>query len=322
MNSDSKALLVAGGLLGAAGIGAGVASLLLFSKTVPRRQGPDEEMAEKFGDKAQLEKSEKKMTPAKEWLLAQPLEDVFVPSRDGLKLHALVLPAEKPSRRVVILHHGFTGQAEDTAFHARFFHRQGYQVLLLDLRAHGRSEGQYVGFGILDRFDTSEWVKYCRLRFGQDAKIVLHGTSMGAATVLMSLGVPEVQRTVSAAIADCAFTSPSDIFSQVIKRDYHLPPAPILKVNGLYAKKVAGYRFDEYSTLEALEKNRVPVLFIHGKADSFVPPWMSEENYRACAAPKRLLLVDNAGHGNSVFENTPLYEQTELEFLARTLGRE
>ncbi|MBQ6756148.1 MAG: alpha/beta hydrolase [Oscillospiraceae bacterium] len=320
MGKNKAGWLLAGGVLGALGIGAGIGSAMLFSKTLPRPQGTSQDIIDEFADKAKFEEYKVKMAPVGEWMAAQKLENVYIISRDGLKLHAFYIAAEEKSDRVVILHHGFTSHAVDNSSHAKFFHEQGYEVLLLDLRAHGESEGQYVGFGILDRFDTLEWIKYARERFGEDVKIVLHGTSMGGATVLMALGLPEVQNSVSAVIADCAYTSPAEIFSHVIEKDYHIPPAPIIKLNGLYSQPIAGYRFDEYSTVDALKDNKVPVLFIHGKEDKFVPTWMSQKNYDACSSKKRLLFVENAGHGSSNFENPELYEKTEKEFLSDVLG--
>lgn len=320
MGKNLKAWLLAGGVLGAVGVGTGIASAILFSKTLPRPNGTSQDIVDEFADSAKFEEYKQKMAPVGEWMKEQTLEDVYIQSRDGLKLHAYHIAAAEPSDKLVLLHHGFTSHAVDNSTHAKFFHELGYEVMLLDLRAHGESEGQYVGFGVLDRFDTLEWIKYCRGRFGEDIKIVLHGTSMGATTVLMALGLPEVQQSVSAVIADCAFTSPGEIFSHVIKKDYHLPPEPIIKLNGLYSQALAGYRFDEYSTVDALRDNAVPVLFIHGREDKFVPTWMSERNYEVCASKKRLLFVDNAGHGSSVFENQPLYEQTEKEFLSDVFG--
>ena len=320
MNKASKAWLLAGGALGALGIGAGIGSAMLFARTLPRPKGTSQEIIDEFADRAKFEEYKVRMAPVGEWMAAQKLEDVYVTTRDGLKLHALYIAAEEKSDRVVILHHGFTSHAADNSAHAKFFHEQGYEVLLLDLRAHGESEGDYVGFGILDRFDTLEWVKYARGRFGEDVKIVLHGTSMGGATVLMALGVPEIQSAVSAVIADCAYTSPAEIFSHVIEKDYHIPPATIIMLNGLYSQPIAGYRFDEYSTVDALRGNNVPVLFVHGKEDKFVPTWMSRKNYDACTSKKRLLFVENAGHGSSIFENPELYEKTEKEFLLDALG--
>ena len=124
----------------------------------------------------------------------------------------------------------------------------------------------------------------------------------------------------SGSSSSSAFTSPGEIFSHVIRKDYHLPPEPIIRVNGLYSRILSGYRFDEYSTLDALKDNRVPVLFVHGKEDKFVPTWMSQKNYDTCPSKKRLLMVENAGHGSSIFENRELYERTEREFLADVVG--
>lgn len=308
--------LAAGGLLGAAAIGTGAAAALLFSKTVPRPKGTDQDIQEEFADAKKMAAYAEKMAPIGEWAEEQEFTDLYTMSSDGLRLHALYLPTEDPINKLVIIHHGFTSNARGGVPHTKFFHELGYGVLLLDLRAHGESEGKYVGFGILERFDTLAWLKEVDERFGRDVKVVLHGTSIGAGTALMALGLTEVQERVSAVIADCGFTSPAEILSHVMRKNYRiLITKPIIQLNDVYTKAVAGYRFDEYSTLTALKDNRVPVLFIHGEQDKFVPTWMSEKNYEACSAKKQLLMVEDAGHGSSVFENQELYERTEREFL-------
>jgi fermentation-respiration switch protein FrsA (DUF1100 family) len=322
MKKETVIKIAAGAAASAAGVATGIGSAMLFNRTLPRPAGTSEDIIKEFADPAKMAEYRLSTAPVGEWMEKQNLEDVFIHSGDGLVLHAYYLPAETPSGRLVMLHHGFTSNAMDNSTHAMFFHSQGYEVLLLDARAHGKSEGQYVGFGILDRFDTLDWVRYCRERFGNDIRIVLHGTSMGGATVLMALGLPEIQETVSAVIADCAYTSPYDIFAYVIQKDYHLPAAPILKATEIRSKAVAGYGFSDCSTLDALKDNQVPVLLIHGKEDRFVPTWMSEKNYEVCPSKKRLLLVENAGHGSSVFENRELYEQTEKEFLEDVFAQE
>lgn len=319
MKKETAAKIVAGVAVGAAGVATGIASTILYNRTIPRPKGTSQEIINEFADPEKMAEYAVRMAPVGEWMKAQNLEDVNIRSRDGLLLHAYYLPAQTSSDRLVMLHHGFTSNALDNSTHAMFFHNLGYEVLLLDLRAHGESEGKYVGFGILDRFDTLEWVRYVRKRFGEGMRIVLHGTSMGAATVLMALGLPEIQETVSAVIADCAYTSPSDIFTHVIETNYHLPAAPILKATSLRAKAAAGYSFDEYSTLNALADNHVPVLFIHGMEDKFVPTWMSRQNYAVCPSKKKLMMVDHAGHGSSVFEDQARYETTEREFLEDVL---
>ncbi len=320
MDERSKFGLLPGAALIASFSAVGIGSAVLFKKTVPRPGETSQDIIDEFADPEKMQEYFVKMAPVGEWMEKQQMEDVYIHARDGIRLHAFYIPAEAPSKKLVLLHHGFTSKAKDNASHAKFFHEQGYEVLLLDLHAHGLSGGKYVGFGILDRFDTLEWIRYSHRRFGNDLCIVLHGTSMGGTTVLMALGVPEIQRSVSAVIADCAFTSPAEIFAHVMKKDYHIPtPAPFIAVNGLYTQFLAGYRFEDYSTIEALKNNKVPVLFVHGKEDKFVPTWMSSKNYDSCPSRKRLLFVENAGHGSSIFENTELYEKTELEFLADAL---
>ncbi len=321
MDNETLIKIMAGTAVGA-GVTAAIASRMLYKRTLPRPKGTSEEIIAEFADPEKMAEYAVKMAPVGEWLEEQQMEEVSVMSQDGLMLHAYLLPASEPAKKVAILHHGFTSNAMDGATHAKIFHEMGFDVLMLDLRAHGKSEGEYVGFGILDRYDTMEWIRYSRGRFGTDVKIVLHGVSMGAATVLMALGLPGVRKSVSAVIADCAFTSPDDIFSHVIKKNYHLPPAPILKATSILAQKHAGYRFDEYSTLDALTVSNIPVLLIHGKEDKFVPTWMSEKNYEACQGKKKLLFVENAGHGSSVFEDYDLYAQTEKEFLDEVFAEE
>lgn len=310
--------LAAAGTVGAA-VGGLVGAGVLISKTLVRPNGTSEDIIEEFADAKKMEEYMIKMAPVGEWAEKQTFEDVYITSRDGLKLHAFYLAADEPTDKILLLHHGFTSKAKDNMTHAKYFHELGYEVMMFDLRAHGESEGKYVGFGVLDRYDTEEWLKWCIDKFGKDKKYVLHGTSMGATTVLMALGLPYVQEHVSAVIADCAFTSPKDIFSHVMKKDYHVPSFPFMEIGGIYSQFLAGYKFGDYSTLEALKDNKVPVLFIHGGKDKFVPTWMSNENYEATTCKKRLLVVEEGGHGSSVFEETELYEKTEKEFLDEVL---
>lgn len=311
---------VVAGLGAAAAAGAAAGAALLIKKTLPRPKETSEDIIEEFADVEKMKEYEKKMAPMADWAKEQTFEDVYIKSTDGLKLHALYLKAEKNEGKCAIISHGFTSKAMDGAVHAKFFYDEGFDVLLLDLRAHGESEGEYVGFGILDRFDIMGWVEWVKGRFGDDEKIVLHGISMGATTSLMALGVPYVRQNISAVIADCAFTSPGEIFSHVMKKNYHLPSFPVMNIGGICTKYLAGYRYDEYSTKEALKDNTVPVLLIHGMEDKFVPTWMSRENYEAAGdCKKELLMVENAGHGSSVFENTELYMETERKFLKEVL---
>lgn len=308
-------LLIAGGLAaGAAASYAGAATL--FRRVIPRQDGVKVDMSE-MADMQRWEEYRKMITPRKEWLLSRSHETVQITARDGIALSAEYFPCDVPTKKTVIALHGYTSNGMAFCSLAYYFLQNGYNCLMPDLRAHGSSEGDYIGFGILDRFDCLEWIEYVLDRFGEDQEIVLHGTSMGATTALMAAGDSEFPQQVKCIISDCGFTSPYDVFAHILRRDYKLPTFPIMHTTDAMCRKKAGYGFREYSTITALKKNDCPVLFIHGEEDKFVPPGMSRENYEACTAPKELLIVPNAGHGASYYENPAMYEEKMIHFLEK-----
>lgn len=130
---------------------------------------------------------------------------------------------------------------------------------------------------------------------------------MGGATVLMTSGL-KLPKNVKAIIADCAFTSAYDVFSHILKRDYHIPKFPIMNLTERMTQKKAGYGYNEVSTLNEVAKTEIPILFIHGEVDDFVPIWMSEKNYEACNSEKELLIIKNADHAESYYTDTETYE--------------
>lgn len=308
-------LLLAGGLAaGAAASYAGAATL--FGKVIPRQDGVKVDMSE-MADMQRWEDYKKTIAPRKEWLLSREHETIGITARDGIALSAEYFPCDTPSEKTVIALHGYTSNGMAFCSMAYYFLQKGYNCLMPDLRAHGSSGGDYIGFGILDRYDCLEWIRYVLDRFGEEQEIVLHGTSMGATTALMVTGDHELPEQVKCIIADCAFTSPYDVFAHILRRDYKLPPFPIMNITDAMCRKKAGYGFREYSTLSAMRTNDRPVLFVHGAEDKFVPTEMSRENYEACNAPKELLIVPDAGHGASYYENTELYEEKMTGFLEK-----
>lgn len=299
------AVLATGGALTACMAGAKT----LFNRTIPRQDTLRVDVSE-MADMEKWNEYMKFIVPNREWLETQELEHIVIKAYDGIELHAEYFPAENPSDKLVICNHGYTGRGmKDCPSIAVFFHKIGYDCLIVDHRAHGNSGGDYVGFGILDRFDCRSWIKYVEKRFDKQKQILLYGVSMGATTVLMTSAFPDVADSVKAVIADCAFTSPYDVFKHILKRDYHMPEFPIMNINNAMCRKKVGYGFDDYSTLDALRDTDIPILFIHGKEDTFVPVWMTEKNYRTCYSEKEIMLVDNAGHAASYFENPPAYEE-------------
>ncbi len=314
----SKALLTTA-VLGTAALGAGcmAGALTLFNRTIPRQDGVKVDINE-MADMDKWEEYKKFMIPNHEWIDSMPLEHVTIKARDNITLHADILFAENKSDKLIIMNHGYTSKGIDNcASPARFFHNIGYDCLIVDHRAHGKSGGKYIGFGILDRFDCKKWIEYIDGRFDKSKQIVLYGISMGATTCLMTAGFPDLSDSVKAVISDCAFTSPYDVFAHVLKKDYHLPPFPIMNINDKMCRAKAGYGFKDYSTLDAVKKTHIPILFIHGKEDKFVPVYMTEENYAACNSPKEIYLADNAGHGASYFEDPEACQKKMKDFLGK-----
>lgn len=311
-------------IFGAAALAAGAActagAVTLFNRVIPRQDVLRVDLDE-MADMQKWEEYKKIITPNKEWLLEQKSEHLTIRSRDGLTLHGDFFPAEKPTGKVAICGHGYTGCGmKDCAAISAFFLRLGYNCLVVDHRAHGKSEGDYIGFGILDRYDMKKWIECIDERFGGKCEIVLYGVSMGATIAVMTAGLSGLPASVKAVVADCAFTSPYDVFSHILKRDYHLPPFPIMNINDALCRAKAGYGFSDYSTLDAVRTTGIPILFIHGREDDFVPLWMSERNYAECRSAKDILIVDNAAHAASYYESKDKYEAKVKSFLEKFIG--
>ena len=250
------------------------------------------------------------------WLEAQALEDLEMVSADGLKLHAYFYPAEQPSQKLVIMAHGYSTNGLSGAGFARFYHAQGWNVLLPDNRGHGRSEGSYIGFGWPDRLDYLQWIQQMLARLGPDCQILLHGVSMGGATVLMVSG-ETLPVQVRAIVSDSAYTSAADILAYQMRRLFKLPAFLLIQVTSLICRLRAGYWFEEASALKQVGRAQRPVLFIHGEGDTFVPVAMAPRLFAACTSEKSLWTVPDAGHAMPYYVDPEGYKQTLLCFIAR-----
>ena len=215
--------------------------------------------------------------------------------------------------------HGYRSGAErDFCGGLKFGIDSGFNVLLVDQRAHGKSEGKCLTFGIKERYDCLTWINYVISQAGGSCKIALYGMSMGAATVLMAAG-SGLPKNVACIVADCGYTSPKAIIKKVI-REMHYPVFPTYALVRLGGMLFGGFDIEEYSAVQAMEKCDIPVLFIHGADDRFVPCDMGRENHRHCRAEgKKLLIVPNAGHGMSYMSDKKAYLGTVSEFLKNAL---
>ena len=251
-----------------------------------------------------------------------PHEDMYVTSHDGLKLHATYFPCEAAGNpKIAICFHGYTSEGmNDYSTLAIFYRKYGYNLLLVDERAHGKSEGTYIGFGCLDRHDAKLWINKMIEMHGENCKIVLHGDSMGGSTVLMTTGL-ELPPQVKAAVSDCAFSSAWDVFSSVLKNTYHLPAFPIMHISNMMIKKKAGYELNECNAKAEVAKATIPILFIHGDKDSFVPCSMVHELYAACKTEKKLVIIEGAGHVESCYCDADKYEGAIKDFIFPIMER-
>ena len=192
--------------------------------------------------------------------LMQDAENIFLPSYDGLRLHGRLLQ-QPGAKGTILLFHGYRSSwVIEFSIVLPYYFTLGYNLLAVDERAHGESEGTYITFGVRERHDVATWAAYAAMHFGPAHPLILDGLSMGAATVLMAS-----EREVSAT--------------------------------------------------EAVAHTKLPILFIHGTGDQFVPCSMSQAAYDACTGEKRLILVEGAGHGQSYLVDRPRVQAAVREFL-------
>ena len=236
----------------------------------------------------------------REWMLSQDVEHHYITSRDGLKLHGIYIPNKDENyNRVAVLVHGYRGSPSfDFSAAARFYFDSGFSLFLPDQRTHGESEGEYITFGSFERYDIVDWCKYIDNYTGNKCEFILSGVSMGATTVLLAAADPEMIM-LNYITADCGFTDPQRIFTDVFRQWYHLPYFPLLNIARVICRKKAKFDFKEFSTLDAVKKLPAPVTFIHGEADTFVIPQNSRDNYEACTGQKNIIIVPGAAHGLS-----------------------
>ena len=243
-----------------------------------------------------------------------PFERIGVETRDGLKLVGYMYEPENKSENTIICFHGYSAYGhKDFSSQLPFMLSLGLNVLLVNLRGHGESEGNDIGFGVLDRYDTALWVNKIN-EIHPRGSIFLYGVSMGAATVMMSSDLP-MPLTVRGIIADCGFTSAKEVIKHMVSEIMHLPSHPTVEIISYFTHKRIGYRLDEADARISLSKTRIPVLFIHGAKDTFVPVSMSKENYDACRSEKQLLIVNDATHASSYYRDQSEYEEHMRSFI-------
>ena len=261
------------------------------------------------------EEKELKRIENEKWLLENSKEIEI--QNKKIRLHAYEVKNKNESKIWVIAVHGYTDSANFMVNSAKQFLSYGYNVLMPDLRAHGKSEGKYIGMGWLDKDDIMLWIDYLIATYG-DIKIILYGISMGAATIMMASG-EDLPSNVRMAIEDCGYTSAWEEFKYELKYLFHMPAFPALYNANLITKIRAGYSLKKASSIKQIKKSKIPILFIHGDKDKFVPFYMLDKLYNAARCKKEKLVIKGAAHAEAQLIDPQKYWHTVRKFIKRNI---
>lgn len=241
-----------------------------------------------------------------------PYSDLYIASYDETKLHARFYKSKNNKKKVAILCHGYRGTAyRDFSGGGRAFIELGYNVILIDQRAHGLSKGHSITFGVKESKDLLAWIKYAYGLFGEDIELVLVGISMGGATVL---NVANKVNDKVKIIADCPYASIKELLIDGIKK-MKLPiwfMYPLLRLSALVFMHVDINKFDNY---KVMKETKCPIMIIHGNRDTVVPYTMSYNLSQAYCNKIRYELFDGAEHGVSYIIDKKRYLRITEEFL-------
>lgn len=246
-------------------------------------------------------------------------EEISITSVDGLALYGRYYHRQDGAPLVIFFHgyHGnFYRDGNGIYYYAK---KKGINLLMVNQRSQGYSEGKAITFGIMERRDCKSWVEYAVNRFGKDVKIGLFGLSMGAATVMMAVDTT-LPKQVKGILADCGFSSPKEILCSVMKH-MKLPAKLMYPLAKLGAKWFGHFDLEEASALESMKTCKLPILFVHSTGDDFVPFWMSKKCFEACvSADKQLLEIKGVGHGLSYCLEPEKYQAAMDDFFEKILN--
>ena len=251
-----------------------------------------------------------------EWLSKKDVETIDMNNSRGLTLKGYLLPAKEKTDVFVLFAHGYrTDHTGEPVNFVRFYHNDmGYNFMSVDHVAAGDSEGDYLGFDYFECEDMLQWADYLIERFGEDIKIILHGVSMGGATVCkMASRVPKQVKLI---ISDCAYTCATEELLNVVNSVGINRTAPfLLNVFNEMNKRFAGFDLNDTDVRPSVKEAKVPMLFVHGDADDFVPTRMVYELYDLCPTEKDLLIIPGAAHAESILVGSEKYKAKLNEFI-------
>lgn len=313
MKKSAKALLGAASIFTGIGVAMNTFVLTRVSKTFSEKK---KEIEEKKNPTDMSLPENILRVEGDAWVDTQNYEHIVIKNRDNKPIHGLVIKQKEPSDKWLICVHGYTSSPKGMGSYALHYYEKGYNIILPALRGHDISEHQHISMGWLDRLDIVDWIQYLINIYGSDIQIVLHGVSMGAATVMMATG-ENLPFNVKCCVADCGFSSVWDEFKNELKNTYHLHAFPTLHSASIVSKVFGGYGFKEASTVKQLAKSKTPTIFLHGEKDEFVPYRMMDLNYNAAACEKEKVSIPDAEHAEAHLIHPEIYWPAVFSFVEK-----
>ena len=262
---------------------------------------------------------EENLTEALNWANKNKTESVCIESEDGLRLHATLINVADGINPcgVVIMFHGYRSfGSRDFCLQLPILHEAGYNIMLVDQRAHANSEGKYICYGTKECYDAILWRKKATEIYGEDTPIAFFGLSMGGATVLMASGlVKKEDKQVKCVIADCPFDDSYQIIKHVLWKHRKIYPQPSIHFANFWTRFIASFNMHAPTASERVKESHLPILLFHGKEDKFVPTQCSIDIANSAKDRARLVLVEKAAHAESIYYDPTLYKTELLDFL-------
>nr|WP_206530453.1 alpha/beta hydrolase [Clostridium perfringens] len=250
-------------------------------------------------------------------------EDITLKSFDGLNLTSTLIMNENPTNKFIVLVHGVSICYVGSLKYFDIFYRNGFNVLIVNQRRHGKSEGKYSTYGFYEKYDVNMWIEYLKSRFGNDIILGLHGESMGAGTVMETIPLND---SIKFVIEDCGYSNFHELIGFQITHAYKnrlvrkiLRPSLIFA--NFFMKTKAKFSMKKIVPIDIVASTSLPMMFIHGKEDYFVPWYMAVDLYKAkTKGYKELYLVEGAKHAEALEVNKILYEKKIMTFIEKALS--
>ncbi|MDC4251313.1 alpha/beta hydrolase [Clostridium perfringens] len=250
-------------------------------------------------------------------------EDITLKSFDGLNLTSTLIMNENPTNKFIVLVHGVSICYVGSLKYFDIFYKNGFNILIVNQRRHGKSEGKYSTYGFYEKYDLNMWIEYLKSRFSNDIILGLHGESMGAGTVMETIPLND---SIKFVIEDCGYSNFHELIGFQITHAYKnrlvrkiLRPSLIFA--NFFMKTKAKFSMKKIVPIDIVSSTSLPMMFIHGKEDYFVPWYMAVDLYKAkTKGYKELYLVEGAKHAEALEVNKILYEKKIMTFIEKALS--